>query len=88
MSDEAILSNDTQFTSFQYNDTVIRFKTSPKLEKYTKIIEWDEGYIIVMAIYSGVEMEEYIDLIPILQNLCIDPHRFLKNIRKVRISYD
>ena len=88
MSNEAILSSDNRFTSFEYNHKVIRFRTSPKLEKYTRVIEWDEGYIVVMAMYNGVETEEYIDLIPILQNLCIDPHRFLKNIRKVRISYD
>lgn len=33
-------------------------------------------------------MEEYIDLIPILENLCMDPDEFLKDIQKVRICYD
>ena len=88
MSTEAILSNDSRFTSFSYDHQIIRFKTSPKLEKYTRVIEWDAGYLVVLAIYNGVETEEYIDLIPILENLCIDPQIFLKNIRKVRINYD
>ncbi|MBR6436205.1 MAG: hypothetical protein IKS45_06835, partial [Thermoguttaceae bacterium] len=61
MNDEAVLSNDDRFTSFTYNDQVIRFKTSPCLERYTKIVKWDNGYIVVMAIYNGVETEDYID---------------------------
>ena len=58
MNDEAVLSNDNRFTSFTYNNRVIRFKTSSKLERYTKIIEWNKGYIVVMAVYNGVEVEE------------------------------
>ena len=30
--------------------------------------------------------EEYIDLVPILQNLYIDPKKFLKNIKTVKIG--
>ena len=81
MQNEAILSNDERFTVFTFQNKVIRFKTSPRLERYTKIVEWDNGYIVK-------ETEDYIDLIPILENLCIEPEEFLKNIRKVRIKYD
>lgn len=89
MLDEAILSNDKRFTAFIYNGYTIRFKTSSKLERYTKIIEWDKGYIVVMAKYKDLpEMEEYIDLVPILENLYINVEDFLKNIKKVRIAYD
>ena len=88
MNNEVILSNDSRFTSFVFNNRTIRFKTSPKLEKYTKVLEWDDGYIVVMAVYDGIETEEYIDLIPILENLCIDRQEFLKNIRKVCVRYD
>lgn len=89
MSDEAILSSKGEFTSFSFNDTVIRFRTSPRLERYTKVIEWDKGYIVTMAKYQGKdEEEEYIDLIPILENLFIDADTFLQPIKKVRISYD
>ena len=88
MNGQAVLSNDNRFTLFKYNDVTIRFKTSPKLERYTRIVEWDNGYIVVMAVYSGTETEEYIDLVPILKNLCIDPAEFLKNIKEVSICYD
>ena len=88
MSHEAFLSNDNRFTSFRFGDKTIRFKTSPKLEKYTRVIEWDAGYLVVTAVYNGEETEEYIDLIPILENLCIDSEEFLKEIRKVSVRYD
>jgi len=88
VTNEAILSNDKVFTSFMFNGHNIRFKTSPRLERYTKIVEWDKGYIVVMAKYEGCdEEEEYIDLIPILKNLYFDINSFLKPIQKVRIEY-
>ena len=88
MENEAILSSDKMFTSFMFNGHNIRFRTSPRLEKYTRIVEWDHGYIVVMAKYEGhEEEEEYIDLVPILQNLYFDVDKFLKPIQKVRIEY-
>lgn len=65
VTNEAILSSDKVFTSFMFNGHKIRFKTSPRLERYTKIVEWDNGYI---------------DLIPILENLYFDVNSFLKPI--------
>ena len=84
----AFLSNDNNFTSLEYNGQNIRFKTSPRLERYTEIIEWDHGYLVVMAKYEGNDNpeEEYIDLIPILENLYINADKFLKQIEKVRIK--
>ena len=88
MSNEAILSSDKVFTSFMFNGNNIRFRTSSRLERYTRIIEWDNGYIVVMAKYEGhEEEEEYIDLVPILENLYFDVDEFLKPIQKVRIEY-
>ena len=88
MSNTALLSNDNNFTSFEYNGHNIRFKTSPRLERYTEIKEWDHGYLVVMAQYEGNNEpeEEYIDLIPILENLYFDANEFLKPIEKVRIK--
>lgn len=88
-SDTAILSSDKTYTSFKYGSRNIRFMTSPKLERYTNVKKWDHGYIVVMAKYEGTdEEEEYIDLIPILKNLYIEPDDFLQNIKKVRICYE
>ena len=84
----AILKSDSQYTIFIFNDQVIRFATSSKLERYTEVKEWDKGYLVVMAKYKNLnEMEEYIDLIPILQNLYYDVDEFLAPIKEVRIDY-
>lgn len=85
----AILRNNGEYTIFQFNNQIIRFVTSSKLERYTKVVEWDHGYLIVMAKYKNLdEVEEYIDLIPILQNLYYDIDAFLEPIKEVRISYE
>lgn len=84
----ALLSSDGDMSSFRYGFQNIRFRTSPKLERYTSVKEWDNGYIVVMAKYKDIgEIEDYIDLVPILQNLYIDPHVFLKPIKSVEIRY-
>ena len=46
MNTVATLSNDKCFTSFTYNGTRIRFAAPVCLEKYTKILEWDNGYLL------------------------------------------
>ena len=83
------LSSKGNYTSFTFGDRNIRFMTSPRLERYTAVKEWNNGYIVVMAKYEGTdEEEEYIDLIPILRNLYIEPDEFLKNIKEVIIKYE
>ena len=89
MSGEAILSSDKEYTSFRYGGRNIRFMTSPYLERYISVKKWDHGYLVVIAKYKDSDAEEeYIDLIPILKNLYINPEEFLQGIRKVRISYE
>ncbi len=85
----AILGNSADMTWFSYAGRVIRFRTSKHLQCYTKIVEWDNGYIVVMARYdnSPVEEEEYIDLIPILQNLYMEPEEFLCDIEGVCLNH-
>jgi len=87
MSREAILSNQKDMTSFRYDDYNIRFRTPSILKKYTEIKEWNNGYLVVIADYEGMGLtEEYIDLVPILKNLCLDPNTFLQNIHTVKIG--
>lgn len=88
MKDYAILTSKGEYSIFEFNNHVIRFATSDRLEKYTKIMEWDKGYIVVMAKYKGLEeVEEYIDLVPILEMLYYNVDEFLKPIKEVRIEY-
>lgn len=85
----ALLSNHGKMTSFRYGDYNIRFRTPQKLIRYIDIKEWDNGYIVVTADYEGIgEIEEYIDLQPILHNLYINPDEFLRPIKKVIIAED
>ena len=84
----AILKSKGEYTIFQSNNDVIRFMTSARLERYTKIVEWDHGYLVVMAKYKNIgEVEEYIDLIPILDKLYYDVDKFLEPIKEVKIDY-
>lgn len=88
MEDCAILKNDKNYTVFIFKDNTIRFLTSPKLEKYTRVIEWDHAYLVVMAKYKNIgEIEEYIDLAPVLRNLYYDVEKFLNPIKEVKIDY-
>lgn len=88
MNNCAFLSNEGNVTSFCFDGKTIRFRTSSALERYTDVVEWDEGYLVVKAKYKGhAEEEEYIDLVPILHNLYIDADVFLKPIQKVRLQY-
>ena len=89
MNDFATLKNSDRYTIFQFNDRIIRFLTSSRLERYTRIVEWDHGYLVVMAKYKGLdEREEYIDLVPILENLGYDVDEFLNPIKEVKIVYE
>ena len=87
MKDYAVLTNDGKYTIFEFNNQRVRFVTSDKLERYTKVVEWDNGYLVVMAKYKDLEeVEEYIDLVPILERLYYDVDEFLKPIKKVKIA--
>ena len=84
----AFLSNKNEYTIFSFGDYTITFLTSKNLICYTKIKTWDNGYIVVDAKYNDCsqDVEEYIDLVPILENLNIDPSTFLKPIKAVKIN--
>ena len=89
MNDIAYLSNDGEYTIFTYEDKTIKFLTSKNLERYMSVLEWDKGYLVVMSKNYGKEAEEnYIDLVPILENLLIDVEKFLSPIKEVQIRYD
>lgn len=86
----ATLSSSGNFTIFKFGSHTIRFRTSPRLIRYTSIKEWDKGYLVVDAQYSNLPdvEEEYIDLVPILNNLYFDAKRVLAPIEKVSIHYE
>jgi len=89
MNDTAVLSSFDRYTTFTFNGKKLTFRTSNGLEKYLKILTWDNGYIEVLAKYRqrDGEIEEYIDLDPVLEGLYMDKQEFLNPIKNVRIEY-
>lgn len=87
--DCAVLSSFDNYTTFSFGGTTLTFRTCNNLDRYTKINLWDNGYLEVMAKYKHKEeeVEEYIDLDPILKNLFMNRDSFLKPIKNVRIEY-
>ena len=67
---------------------MVRFRAPYSLERYLEVKEWENGYLVVTAKYqrSDEPEEEYIDLIPILENLYIDIDEFLTPIKGVNVE--
>ena len=86
---KAYLSNNGEYTIFTFGGRTLTFLTSKSLERYTSVKEWDNGYLVVMAKYTTrpTEEEEYIDLIPILENLYMNAEAFLNPIQQVEVRY-
>ena len=86
---EAVLSSGGGYTAFSFGGYHIRFKAPYSLERYVDVVNWDDGYLVVLAKYNhnAEPEEEYIDLKPILAGLYIDSAAFLKPIKTVRVAY-
>lgn len=84
----AVLGSEGAYTSFAVGSQVIRFRAPKNLQGYIAVREWDHGYLVVDACYEGesAPVEEYIDLIPILENLYFDADAFLAPVEGVRID--
>lgn len=91
MNDDcAKLSNDLNYTLFSFGNTRLKFAAPYSLQKYESVVSWNNGYLVVMAKYAHNKEaeEEYIDLLPILKDLYIDPEQYLKPIKRVEVCYD
>lgn len=88
MDGVATLSNEKNYTVFRFGNHEIRFVAPYSLEQYTAVKEWDNGYLVVMAKYKHNEKpeKEYIDLVPILENLYFDADKFLNQIKGVEVA--
>lgn len=91
MSDKngiAFISNKGRYICFSYNGHNVRFKGPYSLVRFDKVKKWDDGYLVVNAVYEHEQepVEDYIDLAPILEDLYIDPEEFLKGIKNVEVS--
>ncbi|MCD8013598.1 MAG: hypothetical protein LUG99_10555 [Lachnospiraceae bacterium] len=82
----AILSSKGQYTIFQYGQDTFRFRAPYSLEYYSEIKEWNHGYLVVMTKYRHDNdlIEEYIDFVPLLENLYFDANMYLNQIKEVQ----
>lgn len=91
-NDTAYLSSEGRYTVFEFNGMKLKIITSTALEYYDSITNLNPefGCISVMTKYKPFPdlEEEYIDLVPTLEELLIDPKVFLKPLKKVEVRYD
>lgn len=85
--DTATLSNEGRMISFSFGGKCIRFLGAKCLRRFTDVKKWHGGFIEVMSDNGGRIEEDYINLMPILRNLYIDPVEFTMPIRKVELRY-
>lgn len=88
-NDYAVLKKNGRYTNISFNGKSISFLHGKDLEKYLSVKDWDNGYLVVdcLGTVKGV-YEDYIDLSYILENLYMDPDKYLKDIKKVVIADD
>ena len=85
----AFLSNRDGFAIFSFNNIDLKFRISDRVIKFVRIKEWDApiGYIVVDCLHDTMGIvEDYIDLLPMLDDLYIDAKKFLKPIKKVEVK--
>ena len=81
---QAILSNEPNYTIFRVGDKVVRFRAPYSLEHYTEVKEWDHGNIVAMAKYKQNDKpeEEYIDVVPFWKTYISTQIHFWHQLRK------
>lgn len=86
----AYLYSDGRYTKFLFRDNILTIIAPYSLERYLEVLKWDAGYMEVLTKYAHKTEpeEEYIDLIPTLKSLCMDPERFVQEVDNVEVRYD
>ena len=89
MADVAYLSCNNGYTSFKFGERELKFRTSDRVIKYIAVKEWDTeyGYLVVDVLHDTLGIvEDYIDLLPMLDNLYIDAKKVLMPIKRVEVE--
>ena len=85
----AYLSNEGAMMVFTFGDQRIRMLGPKCLKKIVSVKKWDKGYVEMMMDYGevGHNEEDYLDLLPVLDNLYIDSDKFLAPIKRVEVAH-
>ena len=87
LENTAYLTNKGNFSFFSFGGDVVRFATPSRLKRYARVKRWEDGYLEVDADDGDGEIEDYIDIRQILENLYYDADSFLKPIEKVEVGH-
>lgn len=90
MKNIAYLSCGGGYSYFKYKNRTLKFRISDRVLKLLSVKEWDPeyGYLVVDVLHDNRgAVEDYIDLLPMLDNLYIDAGNFLKDIKRVEVEY-
>lgn len=52
MEDTAMLSSFDKYTTFSYGGKTLTFCICSELERYVRVLTWDDGYLEVLAKYQ------------------------------------
>ena len=86
---QATLYNKGEYTFFQIGKEIIRFLTTPYLERYINVKEYDNGYMVVESKLKTMDkpQEDYIDMEFIFDELQLDKS-ILSKIDEVVIKHE
>lgn len=70
----AYLYNDGDYTFFKVGQEIVKFRTSPYLEKYVEVKEYADGYLVVdlKLLKSDKVYEDYLDIKGIFNEIELD----------------
>ena len=72
---------------FYFKGKTITFMHGKDLQRYVRVKEWNDGYLVVDCLGTAKgQYEDYIDMPYILENLYMDPQSFLNGMQGVLIQ--
>ena len=83
----AVLTNSGRYSMFSFKGKTITFMHGKELQRYLRVKEWNDGYLVVDCLGTAKgQYEDYIDMPYILENLYMDPRDFLSRMQGVLIQ--
>ncbi len=72
---------------FSFKGKTITFMHDKELQRYLRVKEWNDGYLVVDCLGTAKgQYEDYIEMPYILENLYMDPRDFFSGMQGVLIQ--
>ena len=83
----AVLTYSGRYSMFSFKGKTITFMHGKDLQRYLRVKEWNDGYLVVEYLGTAKgQCEDYFDMPYILENLYMDPQSFLNGMQGVLIQ--